>query len=107
MTYASDRLDVETEQIVLNNFNYFSVPAKRRKKLQSTFNFIDLEWSKLINHMLNRWLSVIPAFKRLLQNWAALKSYFKSMYDSPKFFSDLFRGENPNHNMELLVLLNF
>ena len=43
MRYASDRLDVDTEKIVLETYNYFSISAKRREELQSIFDFVDLE----------------------------------------------------------------
>jgi hypothetical protein len=52
-------------------------------------------------------LSLIPAVKRLLQNWPALKSYFQSINDCPRFFSKLFQSEDTDSEINLQVVFNF
>lgn len=51
MGYASDRTDVDIDQTALKNLEFFSMPAKIRKELQSIYDFVDLEWSELIRHL--------------------------------------------------------
>lgn len=105
--YATDRLDVDIENIVLKIFNHFSVSAKRRDELKSFFDFVDLEWSEIVRHVPTRWLSLTPAVKRLLQNWPAIKSYFQSIDDCPKFFSKIFQNDDPHSDLYIQLHFNF
>jgi hypothetical protein len=68
---------------------------------------VELDWSELVRHVSTRWLSLTPVVKRLLQNWPALKSYFQSIDDCPKFFSKLFYSEDTDSEIKLLVVFNF
>jgi hypothetical protein len=91
MKYACDSFEVDTENIVLKTFNFFSVSAKRRKNLESFFDFVELDWSELVCHVPTRWLSLTPAVKRLLQNWPALKSYRQRLMITPNFSPEYFK----------------
>uniref|UniRef100_H3AK16 HAT C-terminal dimerisation domain-containing protein n=1 Tax=Latimeria chalumnae TaxID=7897 RepID=H3AK16_LATCH len=79
--HALNKLSVDIETVVLKVYGFFSVSAKRRENLKEFFVFLDVQWRKILQHVTTRWLSLNPAISRMLQNWAAIKSYFISIGD--------------------------
>lgn len=90
--HALDQLTVDVENIVLKVYGHFSVSAKRRESLKEFCEFCDVEFREILRHVTTRWLSLNPAITRLMQTWAALKSYFISLGDEcPRQIRDLLK----------------
>lgn len=66
--YAVKGLDVDVENIVIKMFNEFDSSALKTKKLKECFEFSQIEFKKLLRHVLTRWLSLLPAIDWLLRN---------------------------------------
>ena len=64
------------ESFVIKTYNWFASSAKKSEVLRDFCNFLDMEYKELLRHVPTKWLSLLPAFDRLLLCWPALKSYF-------------------------------
>nr|XP_014344257.1 PREDICTED: uncharacterized protein LOC106703586 [Latimeria chalumnae] len=83
--HALNKLSVDIENVVLKVYGFFSVSANRRESLKEFFDFLNVQWREILQHVTTRWLSLNPAISRMLQNWVAIKSYFISIgEDCPK-----------------------
>ncbi|CAH1103783.1 unnamed protein product [Psylliodes chrysocephalus] len=59
-------------------YNELSQPTLGIEQLKEFFDWMDMEWSELLRHAVNRRLSLLPAVDQLLRNFTAIKSYFLS-----------------------------
>ena len=57
---------------------------KRKQVLKDFQEFTETEPLKLLRHCSTRWLSLERCVRKLLQQWAALKSYFNSHEECEK-----------------------
>lgn len=77
--HALDKLTIDVENVVLKVYGHFSVSAKRRESLKEFCEFCGVEFREILRHVTTKWLSLNPAISRLMQSWAALRSYFISL----------------------------
>lgn len=106
---AVEKLDIDIEGVILKFYSHFSVSAKRRDELKEFHNFVDIEFSELLRHVVTRWLSLLPCINRILKSWPALKSYFESLGENtPKALQKiLIMDENFQISNRLEIYLFF
>ena len=75
---GSKCLSCDVECLVLKVFSTFSRSAKNLEALQEFSETADEEFAPLLKHVEPRWLSLLPAVKRVAQNFRALKKYYQS-----------------------------
>ena len=66
------------EDLVIDVFFWFDKSTKRKAALAEYCSFCDADYRQIVKHVSTRWLSLEKAVSRLLQQHAALKSYFAS-----------------------------
>lgn len=79
-SYACAKLPNEIESFVRKIYNYFSYSYKRQDNLKEFQEFVNTKPHKLLQPSQTRWLSVISAITRILEQFEALKLYFQSEY---------------------------
>lgn len=70
---ACKALSFHVENLVLKVFAEFSHSAKRNAQLKECFEFLDMEFEKVLRHVVTRWLSLASALERLILSWPAVK----------------------------------
>jgi len=80
---------MDIESLMLQVYGHFSVSEKRRVELQDFCNFVDCEFSEILQHVSTRWLSLQPAIERLLKVYPAVVSYFRSLRDCSRAIRDI------------------
>ena len=74
--YAMNSLDFDVENLILKIYAHFCISAKRVESLKSCYEYSDNEYQEILRHVPTRWLSLLPAIKRLIDNIRELKDYF-------------------------------
>uniref|UniRef100_A0A8C6M4A3 HAT C-terminal dimerisation domain-containing protein n=1 Tax=Nothobranchius furzeri TaxID=105023 RepID=A0A8C6M4A3_NOTFU len=77
--YAAGNLDLDIENIVLKVYSHFSFSASRTAQLREFCEFVEVDGSNLLRHVVTRWLSLLPSIDRMLKCWKPLMSYFQSL----------------------------
>ncbi|CAM2723326.1 unnamed protein product [Rotaria socialis] len=93
---AHDELPIDIEAILCKLYSYFSRSAKRIESLKEYFEFVQTEFSVLLQHIRTRWLSLLRSIERLLENFEPLKLFFLNQQTSTdaqrllqSFFNDI------------------
>ncbi|CAG9818140.1 unnamed protein product [Phaedon cochleariae] len=73
---ACKALSYDVENLVLKVYAEFSNSSKKSELLRECFEFMDMEYEKILRHVSTRWLSLFVAVDRLLKCWPAVKKYF-------------------------------
>ena len=63
------------EEMVIDLYYWFDKSTKRKASLAEYCTFCDTNYSEIVKHASTRWLSLERAISRVLQQYAALKSY--------------------------------
>ena len=71
-------LSYDVEGLVLKVYSEFSGCPQNCEELKEFFEFVELQYCKILRHVPTRLLSLLAAVERLLQCWPAIKSYFMS-----------------------------
>ena len=66
------------EEMVVDLYYWFDKSTKRKASLAGYCSFCDTSYREIVKHVNTRWLSLGRAIERVLQQYEALKSYFKS-----------------------------
>lgn len=74
--YACTKLPVEVETLIRDIYNFMHQSYKRQSEFEQFQMFFDLKPNKLLQPSQTRWLSIIAAVKRVLDQYEPLKSYF-------------------------------
>jgi len=77
--HAIKALSYDVENLVAKIYAEFSNSSKRVEELKSCFDFVEMEYEKVIRYSQVRWLSLFQAVERLLSSWPAIKMYFKQL----------------------------
>ncbi|XP_064110007.1 uncharacterized protein LOC135217900 [Macrobrachium nipponense] len=95
--FATAKMDIDVENIVLKVNSYFSISAKRTAQLKEFCEFVEDEVANcnLLQHVVTRWLPLLPDIDRMLNCWEVPKSYFQSIgeEESPKVLWKCFGDE--------------
>jgi hypothetical protein len=86
---AADCLLVDIEIIVGKIYQHFHFYTVRVQTLKDFCDFVDVKYKNMLGHTKTRWLSLMPAAKRIVVVFPALASYFLSIEKCPmlkKFF---------------------
>lgn len=75
--FATNKLKVDCESLLLKMSGHFSKSAKRRADLMENFESLEMQWEEIVKHVVTRFLSLGPAVERILKIWPALKSHFQ------------------------------
>lgn len=73
---ASKALSYDVENLVLKIYSEFSNSAKKSDALKECFEYLEMDYQKMLRHVTTRWLSLYAALDRLLRSWPAVKKYF-------------------------------
>lgn len=83
----------DVDILVFKIFRYFSIYTVRTNELKEFCEYVEVEYRPLLYHSKTRFLSLLPAVERLLMLFPALKSYFTSIDNPPKYLKDFFSNE--------------
>jgi hypothetical protein len=73
---ASDSLPVDFEAIVYKIFHYFNIFTIRTESLKELCSFVEVEYKNLLCHAKTRWMTLLPAIRRIVDIFDGLKAYF-------------------------------
>ena len=68
----------DVEEMVIDLYYWFDKSTKRKASLVEYCNFCDTSYRHIVKHINTRWLSLEKAVSRVLQQYAALCSYYLS-----------------------------
>jgi hypothetical protein len=89
MQTTADCLLVDIESTVGKIYQHFHIYIVHVQTLKDFCDFVDMEYKNMLGHTKTRWLSLMPAAKRIMVVFPALASYFLSIEKCPpmlKFF---------------------
>lgn len=97
---AADCLPIDVEVLLYKIYKYFDTYTVRTESLKEFCEFADVDYIYLLCHTKVRWISLLPALRRVFARLIGLKSYFLSIEKCPRILNYLF--SNPT----LLLWLN-
>jgi hypothetical protein len=77
-SHACEKLPNDVEKLVPNIYNYMNHSFKRQSEYQSFQTFLNIKPHKMLHPAQTRWLSLSAAVGRVLEQFEALKLYFRS-----------------------------
>lgn len=77
-SYACNKLPEGVEQFVREIYKFFQYSNKKYEAYKEFQNFCNLKPHKLLRPAQTRWLSLITVVKRILEQWEALKLFFRN-----------------------------
>ncbi|KAH9363803.1 hypothetical protein HPB48_005056 [Haemaphysalis longicornis] len=97
---AIDVLPTHIDYLVRETFNWFAHSPKRQQAYRETYAAINSGGvpNKLVGVCATRWLSIAPALRSILNQWAALRSHFEAAKSqercyAAKVLSEMFADE--------------
>ncbi|XP_074857908.1 uncharacterized protein LOC142017138 [Carettochelys insculpta] len=87
---AADCLPIDLESFAMKVYKYFHIYTVCVEELKDFCQFVNLEYSKLLEHGNTRFLSLGPALERILLIFDGLKAYFLSQDKCPTMFKKVF-----------------
>lgn len=91
---AADLLPIDIENIVVKIYSHFYIYTVRVESLKEFCDEMNIEYKKLLGYSNTRWLALLPAVKRILKIFDALKSYFLSLDKCPIVIRNFFNDES-------------
>lgn len=89
---AINSIPIDVEGIVVKVFGYFHIFTVRVERLKECCAFVGQEYKKILSYNNVRWLSLLPAVRRICEIYPSLESFFLSEEKCPvmfkKWFSD-------------------
>lgn len=82
-----EELGIDVSDFIINVYYFFNGWPKRWEDFVETQNKTNVPHHKFLKHCSIRWLTLGPASKRVVEQWAALKYYFIDFI--PKFRPNL------------------
>nr|CAI5832605.1 unnamed protein product [Callosobruchus analis] len=76
-SYASEKLPDDAEKLVRSIYSYMHHSYKRQSSFQEFQIFYNIKPHKLLHPSQTRWLSLISAVSRVLEQYDALQNYFR------------------------------
>ncbi|CAF4323761.1 unnamed protein product, partial [Rotaria magnacalcarata] len=73
---SHQHLPVDVETYLSQLYSHFSSSSKRVAELKEYFEFVEIEYLRLLQHIKIRWLSLYNSIDRLLKVYEPLSSYF-------------------------------
>lgn len=77
-SYACEKLPNTLEKIIRNIYSYFQHSYKRQSEFKEFQTFLNIKPHKLLHPAQTRWLSLNAAILRVLEQYEALRLYFRS-----------------------------
>lgn len=105
-SHAANVLAFDLEVLVLKMNSHFNLSTSRVARFNDVCEILGVQSKKVMSHSKTRWLSLLPALERVLQQYAALKSYFLSLSpaECPKVLRDFFNSDDNFGEIYLLFL---
>lgn len=99
--FATAKMSVDVENVVLKIYSHFSTSATRTAHLQEFCEFLEMDQCNIVRHVMTRWLSLLPSVDKIVKYWAPLSSYFKSLGEDacPKVLWECFGDEQSLHEL--------
>jgi hypothetical protein len=99
---AVDVLPTDIEVLMVKIYKYLHIYIVPVTQLKSFCDFVNVDYKKLLQYGNTRFLSLIPATKRIHEMFQGLKSYFCSQKQCPtvtKKFLKIHVGEMCSHSL--------
>ncbi|KAK7476106.1 hypothetical protein BaRGS_00032660 [Batillaria attramentaria] len=74
---ASAQLAVKIDELLVDVFYYIDNCSTRLRNLKAIQVYHEVQAQKILKHVSTRWLSLRTCLPRLLENWDALREFFK------------------------------
>lgn len=96
------------EELPRNLYSYFSHSSKRKHQFKQFQDFLEIKPHKLLHPSQTRWLSLHQSVRRVLEQWEALKAFFKSKEDERLLMSEQINMHLADPSIYLyLIFLDF
>ncbi|CAF3343027.1 unnamed protein product [Rotaria socialis] len=74
--HAHEALPIDIESVLCKIYSHFSRSTKRIEELKAYYEFVQSEYTTLLQHILTRCLSLLRSIERLLEKYELIKLYF-------------------------------
>ena len=102
LQHAVDTLPVCVESLVVKIYKFFHIYTVRVTELKNFYEFVEIEYQRILQHGNTRFLSLLPALQRILEMFEGLKSYFNSQERCPTLIKKCF--EEPTQELYLIFV---
>ena len=75
---ASQELPFSLDNVLIDIYYYLDKSSKRLASLEESHELYGVQHHKILKYVCTRWLSISKCLDRLLENWDALKAFYKS-----------------------------
>jgi hypothetical protein len=86
----ADCLPIDLQLIINKIYQHFHIYRVRVEELKSFCEFTNAEHKTVLGNIKTRWLSLLPAVRRVIDIFPALKSYFLSIDKCPISLKNVF-----------------
>lgn len=91
--HGIDDLAIGIDMMVYKIYSFFSIYTVRTERLKSFCEFVKIEYAPLLNHSKSRFLSLLPAVTRIIQQFEALTAFFASEEKPPILLKRFFENQ--------------
>lgn len=105
VSYACKELPRNIEQAVKDVYGHFSHSSKRQREFAEFQEFVQCEKHNILRHYEIRWLSLHQCVKRIIEQWGALKLYFRDQYTLDRNVTNEFLCKNFDDEITKLYFL--
>lgn len=79
--HATSALPFPIDEILIDLYHFLDKSSKRLSRLQKFQEMYEVDHQNITKHVATRWLSLLPTLNRVLENWDALRDFFKEEWD--------------------------
>jgi hypothetical protein len=83
-------IPLDIEGLVVKIFGYFNIFSVRVERLKDFCDFVGQQYKDILGYSNIRWLSLLPAVRRICELYPALQSFFMSEEKCPVMLKKLF-----------------